>query len=141
MRGYLCGAVGLARSGRLRVGVRQVQAPLRVFAHSYDANLIGSAGLVPGDALGRTGWPTFLRGFTFSHVLQLGAVASRVLTGLALRLLTGMEAMAFIDIDDTMRRVNNYSKQSVGSGYCGVKGFKAQVAARSSPSWGQGRSG
>ena len=48
---------------------------------------------------------TFLRSFTFGHVRQLDAVHSRTLAGLAKitpRLLAGTDAMAFIDVDDTI---------------------------------------
>ena len=50
---------------------------------------------------------TFLRGFTFGHVRQIDAVYTRVLAGLSSavpRLLTGTDGLAFIDIDDTIRR-------------------------------------
>ncbi len=79
---------------------------------------------------------TFLRSFTFGHVRQLDAVASRTLSGLAAlapRLLAGTEAMAFIDIDDTIRQVHGYQKQGAAYGYSGVKGLNAQIAALSSP--------
>ena len=79
---------------------------------------------------------TFLRTFTFGHVRQLDAVHSRVLSGLAAavpRLLTGTDAMAFIDIDDTIRQVHGYAKQGAAYGYSGVKGLNAQIAALSSP--------
>jgi len=68
---------------------------------------------------------TFLRCFTFGHVRQLDAVASRTLAGLAAavpRLLTGTEAMAFVDVDDTIRQVHGYAKQGAAYGYSGVKG-------------------
>ena len=79
---------------------------------------------------------TFLRCFSFGHVRQLDAVASRTLAGLAAvspRLLAGVEALAFVDVDDTIREVHGYRKQGVAYGYCGVKGLNAQVAALSSP--------
>ncbi len=81
---------------------------------------------------------TFLRKFTFGHVRQLDAVASRTLTGLARtvpRLLagTGAGGMAFIDVDDTIRAVHGYQKQGAAYGYSGVKGLNAQLAALSSP--------
>ena len=79
---------------------------------------------------------TFLRAFTFGHVRQLDAVASRTLAGLAAltpRLLTGTQAMAFIDVDDTIRQVHGYAKQGAAYGYSGVKGLNAQIAALSSP--------
>jgi hypothetical protein len=49
------------------------------------------------------------------------------------RLLAGTEAMAFIDIDDTIREVHGHAKQGAAYGYCGVKGVNAQLAALSSP--------
>ena len=79
---------------------------------------------------------TFLRRFKFGHVRQLDAVAARTLTGLAAavpRLLTGTEAVAFIDVDDTIRQVHGYAKQGAAYGYSGVKGVNAQIAALSSP--------
>ena len=79
---------------------------------------------------------TFLRSFTFGHVRQLDAVHSRTLAGLAKvapRLLTGTEAMAFVDVDDTIREVHGYAKQGAAYGYSGVKGLNAQIAVLSSP--------
>ncbi len=79
---------------------------------------------------------TFLRSFTFGHVRQLDAVHARTLAGLAAaapRLLAGTEAMAFIDIDDTIREVHGYAKQGAAYGYSGAKGVNAQIAALSSP--------
>ena len=43
------------------------------------------------------------------------------------------EAMAFVDVDDTIREVHGYQKQGAAYGYCGVKGLNAQLAALSSP--------
>ena len=79
---------------------------------------------------------TFLRSFTFGHVRQLDAIHSRTLTGLATavpRLLAGTEAMAFVDIDDTIREVHGYAKQGAAYGYSGIKGLNAQIAVLSSP--------
>jgi hypothetical protein len=79
---------------------------------------------------------TFLRSFTFGHVRQLDAVHSRTLTGLAKvapRLLAGTQAMAFVDIDDTIREVHGYAKQGAAYGYSGIKGLNAQLAVLSSP--------
>ncbi|MDN5896893.1 MAG: IS1380 family transposase [Nocardioides sp.] len=77
---------------------------------------------------------THLRGYTFGHVRQLDAVASRLLRGLASRvpgLLAGAEAVAYVDIDDTIRATYGYAKQATGYGYSGVKGLNAQVATLS----------
>ncbi len=89
---------------------------------------------------------TFLRTFTFGHVRQLDAVASRTLAGLAQivpQLLTGAttpDGMAFVDIDDTIRETHGYKKQGVAYGYSGVKGLNAQVATISSPTCAPGTS-
>jgi len=75
---------------------------------------------------------THLRGYTFGHVRQLDAVASRVLTGLAARvpgMLAGGDEVAFVDIDDTIRTTHGYAKQGAGYGYSGMNGLSAQVAA------------
>jgi len=79
---------------------------------------------------------TFLRSFTFGHVRQLDAIASRTLAGLAAvspGLLAGTDAMAYVDIDDTIREVHGYQKQGAAYGYSGVKGLNAQLAVLSSP--------
>ena len=78
---------------------------------------------------------TFLRGFTFGHVRQLDAVAAGVLAGLARQcpLLPGAEAVAFVDIDDTVRRTYGHAKQGAGYGYSGVKGLNALLATISTP--------
>jgi len=49
------------------------------------------------------------------------------------RLLAGTDALAFVDIDDTIREVHGYAKQGAAYGYSGVKGVSAQIAALSSP--------
>ena len=66
---------------------------------------------------------TFLRAFTFGHVRQLDAVASRLLINLARHapLLPGVSDLAYIDADDTVRQTYGYAKQGAGRGYTGVK--------------------
>ncbi|HET6531985.1 MAG TPA: IS1380 family transposase [Actinoplanes sp.] len=78
---------------------------------------------------------TFLRSFTFGHVRQLDAVASRFLARLATAtpLLPGAEAVAFVDVDDTIRETHGYAKQGAGYGYSGVKGLNALLATISTP--------
>src|SRR3954471_12719566 len=78
---------------------------------------------------------TGLRGFTFGHVRQLDAVASRLLIALAGRtpLLAGADQVAYLDIDDTMRETYGYAKQGVGYGYTKVKGLNALLAIVSTP--------
>ena len=74
---------------------------------------------------------TFLRAFTFGHVRQLDAVASRALIGLAERgpgLLAGSDGVVMLDIDDTVKPVFGAAKQGAQHGYTRVKGLNAQLA-------------
>jgi len=86
----------------------------RIFNHAYAPSTLGS----------------FLRAFTFGHVRQLDAVASRFLTGLADRspLVAGIDEYALVDIDDTIIEVHGYHKQGSGYGYSGVRGLNAALA-------------
>ena len=79
---------------------------------------------------------TFLRSFTFGHVRQLDAVASRLLINLAgqVPLLRGADELAYVDVDDTLRQTYGYAKQGAGRGYTGVKGLNALLAIVSTPS-------
>jgi hypothetical protein len=78
---------------------------------------------------------TFLRTFTFGHVRQLDAVASRLLIHLCRRapLLPGADQLAYLDIDDTVRQTYGYAKQGAGRGYTGVKGLNALLGILSTP--------
>jgi len=72
----------------------------RIFSRAYAPSTLGS----------------FLRSFTFGHVRQLDAVASRFLTGLA-----GMDPtpagasdeLVLVDVDDTIVQVHGYPKQGL----------------------------
>jgi hypothetical protein len=82
---------------------------------------------------------SFLRAFTFGHVRQLDAVASRFLLALACRtrLITppaGEEAgFAFVDVDDTVIEVHGHAKQGAGFGYNKVRGLNALLATVTVP--------
>src|SRR5665811_2016488 len=78
---------------------------------------------------------TFLRTFTFGHVRQLDAVASRFLAALARNapLLPGADQGCYVDIDDTIKATHGYAKQGAGYGYTGVKGLNALLAIVSTP--------
>jgi len=78
---------------------------------------------------------TFLRAFTFGHVRQLDSVAAGLLARLAAQvpLLGGAEAVAYVDIDDTVRETHGYAQQGAGFGYSGVKGLNALLATVSTP--------
>ena len=88
----------------------------QVFARAYAPSTLGS----------------FLRAFTFGHVRQLDAVASRFLTALAAQapqvLGEGTGARVLVDVDDTIIEVHGYAKQGAGFGYSGVRGLNALVA-------------
>lgn len=73
---------------------------------------------------------TFLRGFTFGHVRQLDAVATRALTALAAEapLLSGIQTGCLIDIDDTVKGVYGPGKQGAEFGYTKIRGLNAQLA-------------
>ena len=74
----------------------------RVFARAYAPSTLGS----------------FLRAFTFGHVRQLDAVASRFLTALAAQVLRdGPGGRVLVDIDDTIIEVHGHAKQGAGFGY------------------------
>ena len=88
----------------------------RVFARAYAPSTLGS----------------FLRAFTFGHVRQLDAVASRFLTALAAQapqvLGDGTGARVLVDVDDTIIEVHGHAKQGAGFGYSGVRGLNALLA-------------
>jgi len=89
----------------------------KVFSSCYAPSTLGS----------------FLRAFSFGHVRQLDAVASRFLQGLATEapLLvkeTDTAGYVFLDVDDTIIEVHGHQKQGSGYGYSGVRGINAFLA-------------
>ena len=93
----------------------------RVFTNAYAPSTLGS----------------FLRSFTFGHVRQLDAVASRFLTRLASQApmlpvtpesTQRVDERVMVDIDDTIIEVHGYAKQGSGYGYSGVRGLNALLA-------------
>lgn len=100
----------------------------RLFTRAYAPSTLGS----------------FLRAFTFGHVRQLDAVASRFLSGVAqcTQLLgpAGLDGeagpsvhggYALLDVDDTIIEVHGHTKQGAGFGYSGVRGLNALLATLS----------
>ena len=75
---------------------------------------------------------SFLRKFSFGHVRQLDAVASRFLGNLTeeAALLPGDDADEYVllDVDDTIIEVHGHQKQGSGYGYSGVRGINALLA-------------
>ncbi len=95
----------------------------RIFARAYAPSTLGS----------------FLRAFTFGHVRQLDAIASRFLVALTGLLgappdratATGEgrdPRYALLDVDDTIVEVHGHAKQGAGFGYSGVRGLNALLA-------------
>jgi hypothetical protein len=92
----------------------------RVFTNAYAPSTLGS----------------FLRAFTFGHVRQLDALASRFLSGLATTaplVQVGQSGRVLVDVDDTIIEVHGYAKQGSGYGYSGVRGLNALLATVSTP--------
>ena len=94
----------------------------RLFTRTYAPSTLGS----------------FLRAFSFGHIRQLDAVASRFL--LALAKLAGLftatsergdgqaRGYALVDVDDTVVEVHGHAKQGVGFGYNRIRGLNALLA-------------
>jgi hypothetical protein len=82
----------------------------RLFAGVYAPSTLGS----------------FLRAFTHGHVLQLAAVLRAMLINLAQRtpILTGAEALTFVDIDSLLRRVYGHQKRGARFGPAKVGGYQ-----------------
>lgn len=80
---------------------------------------------------------SFLRAFTFGHIRQLDAVASRFLMGLAHQapglVPSGIGGYAFVDVDDTIIEVHGHNKQGAGFGYSGIRGLNALLATVTTP--------
>ena len=83
-------------------------------------------------------WGSFLRSFTFGHVRQLDAVASRFLINLAAEApivpTPADGGLVFVDVDDTIIQVHGPKKQGAGFGYSGVRGLNAPLATVSTGS-------
>jgi hypothetical protein len=107
------------------------------------ADSIDDMGLLRHGAMGRlfsavrapSTLGTFLRAFTFGHVRQLDAVASRFLVNLTgqVPVLAGADKVAFLDVDDTIKATYGYQKEGAGYGYSKVKGLNALFAIVSTP--------
>lgn len=132
------------RVGRRGGGFAEVKVPALVAGMVAGADSIEDMDLLRHGGMGRlfagvrapSTLGTFLRSFTFGHVRQLDAVASRLLVSLAgdAPLLPGADQLAYVDVDDTVRRTYGYAKQGAGRGYTGVKGLNALLAVVSTPS-------
>ena len=125
------GGIWVSRPTRARTSglkVASLVAGMVAGADSIDDMALlrhGGMGKVVNDAYAPSTLGSFLRAFTFGHVRQLDAVASRFLVGLAEQapLMAGADESrqpVMVDIDDTIIEVHGYTKQGSGYGYCGV---------------------
>jgi hypothetical protein len=76
----------------------------------------------------------FLRSFSFGHVRQFDAVASRALIGLAGEvpaLIDRKAELVFLDVDDTVKPTYGAGKEGARVGYTRVKGLNAQLVVAS----------
>ncbi|MCS5480997.1 IS1380 family transposase [Corynebacterium sp. YIM 101645] len=111
--GMVAGADSIDDMDQLRHGGMH-----RLFTRIYAPSTLGS----------------FLRAFTFGHVRQLDAVASRFLTSLADQAPALVPAPAatsgyvFVDVDDTIIEVYGHQKQGASFGYSGIRGLNALLA-------------
>ena len=109
--GMVAGADSIDDMAVLRHGGMQ-----KIFTACYAPSTLGS----------------FLRQFTFGHVRQLDAVASRFLGNLTEEapLLPVDDAVEYVllDVDDTIIEVHGHQKQGSGYGYSGVRGINALLA-------------
>ncbi|KAF0963876.1 IS1380 family transposase [Rhodococcus sp. T7] len=108
--GMVAGADSIADLAILRHGAMGT-----VFDRPYAPSTLGS----------------FLRQFSFGHVRQLDAVASRFLGNLAAKtpLVSGIDTgRVLVDIDDSIIEVHGHGKQGSGYGYSGVRGLNALIA-------------
>lgn len=79
---------------------------------------------------------SFLRTFTFGHVRQLDAIASRALTSLSTHaplIAHDPDDYVYVDVDDTIVEVHGHQKQGSGYGYSGVRGLNAILSTVSTP--------
>ncbi|PBC51549.1 IS1380 family transposase [Rhodococcus sp. ACPA1] len=108
--GMVAGADSIADLAILRHGAMGT-----VFDRPYAPSTLGS----------------FLRQFTFGHIRQLDAVASRFLGNLAEKtaLVSGIDTgRVLVDIDDSIIEVHGHRKQGSGYGYSGIRGLNALIA-------------
>src|SRR5690606_27001798 len=72
---------------------------------------------------------SFLRCFTWGHVLQLQAAARDLLAALTRRtpLLPGAAALTYVDVDSLLRRVYGHAKQGAGFGHAKVGGYNVRL--------------
>jgi len=140
-----CGLTGLLTDTLIMAGKGAANAAAKIQAliggMVTGADSISDMDLLRHGGMGRlfsevrapTTLGTHLRGFTFGHVRQLDAIASRLLIALSKQapLLAGADQVAYLDLDDTMRETHGYAKQGVG--YATPRSRASTRCWRSSP--------
>ncbi len=106
----LAGATHIDHANMLRAGATQTVLPFKIMAPST----IG----------------TFLPTFTFGHVRQLDAVASRTLARAWEAGAGPGDSRLVVDLDSTICEVHGKKKQAAGYGYTGVLGYHPLIATR-----------
>lgn len=108
LAGMVAGADSIDDMGLLRHG-----AMGQVFDHPYAPSTLGS----------------FLRTFSFGHVRQLDAIASRMVCALAAHtpVLSGIDGLVLVDTDDSIVEVHGHAKQGAGFGYTRVRGLNSAI--------------
>lgn len=116
--GMMAGADSIDDMALLRHG-----AMGKVFRRPYAPSTLGS----------------FLRAFTFGHVRQLDAVASRLLIELSTCTpVLGSPSdtgTVFVDVDDTIIEVHGHAKQGASFGYTKVRGLNTLIGTITSSSF------
>jgi hypothetical protein len=86
---------------------------------------------------------SFLRAFTFGHVRQLDAVASRFLSalGASTPVVTGFRQRVLVDIDDTIIEVHGYAKTGLGVRLLRSAGPERAPGDRDNQQWRTGDQG
>jgi len=107
--GMLAGADSIDDMSLLRHGAMR-----KLFTGTYAPSTLGS----------------FLRAFSFGHARQLEAAASRWLRNVSAvaPIVAGIDELALVDIDDTIKKVYGHLKEGVGFGYSKVRGLNALLA-------------
>jgi hypothetical protein len=84
----------------------------------------GAMGTVFGGVRAPSTLGSFLRAFSWGNVRQLDAAHRKLTAALAAdpRLLPGREALTFIDVDSTQKRVYGYQKEGAAFGHAKVQG-------------------
>lgn len=122
---------GSARPGRKILTL--VAAMMAGATHIDHVNLLRSGSterVLPFKPMAASTIGTFLRSFTFGHIRQLDAVASRALARVWDLGAGPGDAPLVVDLDSTICEVHGKAKQAAGYGYTKRLGYQALLATR-----------